>query len=198
MRRVPSKEEFLAGITAYDGDNRVYFDALHELQAGWGDPSKMADAIWPLLRNWHAPFYRWGTGDPKAIASGIEQNIGLLNDFRHRTIETMCAADEPKIKTLFLAFAHATRRTNRRGSQPSTVGAAKTLHLLSPGFLPLWDNAISDHYGCEQNAYDYVKFCRIMKDFAAAILPYMNQTDDRSVLKRIDEFNYAACTKRVR
>src|ERR1700691_4787304 len=40
--RVPSKEEFLAGIAAYDEDNHLYFQALHNLQKNWGDPTKMA------------------------------------------------------------------------------------------------------------------------------------------------------------
>ncbi len=195
MSRVPSKEEFLSAVEAYDGDNYLYFDALRNLQANWGDPAKMADAIWPWLRSWHAPFYRWGNSDPNAIASAIKENIELLSDLRDRTIDMLCAADEPPIRTLFWAFSKGTGRTNSNGFQPSSVGAAKVLHLLSPGFLPLWDNKISDHYRCEQDAFGYIKFCRMMKQFAAAIQPYLGKPDDRSLLKRIDEFNYSSITE---
>jgi hypothetical protein len=195
MAKIPSSEQFLAGVAAYDGNNCVYFEGLLGLQAGWGDPAKMADAIWPLLRNWHADFYRYGNGDPQAIASAIGQNIGPLNTLRNRTINTLCAADEPVIRTLFWAFAKATGRTNSKGFQASSVGAAKALHLLSPGILPLWDNAISDCYQCDQEAFGYVRFCRIMKEFAAAVRPYLPVPDDRSILKRIDEFNYSSVVR---
>lgn len=193
--RVPSKEQFLAAIAAYDGDNYLYFEALRNLQANWGDPAKMADAIWPWLRSWHAPFYRWGNGDPNAIASAISENIKLLGDLRHRTIDTLCAADEPPIRTLFWAFSKGTGRTNSNGFQPSPVGAAKVLHLLCPGFLPLWDTKISDHYHCEQDPFGYIKFCGMMRQFAAAVQPYLDKPDDRSTLKRIDEFNYSSITE---
>src|SRR5207302_1588820 len=113
--------------------------ALHKIKANWGESARMADGIWLLLRDWHRPFYRWGQGDPQNIASAIEQNITALGAIRDRTIVTLSASDEVQIRSLFRAFAQATRRTNKNGSQPSSVGAAKVLHLLSPAFLPIWD-----------------------------------------------------------
>jgi hypothetical protein len=195
MANIPNRDEFLAGVAAYDGNNCVYFEGLAGLQEGWGDPAKMADAIWPLLRNWHADFYRYGSGNPQAIASAIEQSIDSLNALRGRTIDTLCAADEPAIRTLFWAFAKATGRTNSKGFQASSVGAVKAMHLLLPGLLPLWDTAISDRYHCDQDAFGYIKFCRIMREFAAAVRPYLPIPDDRSILKRIDEFNYSSVVR---
>src|SRR5580700_10680808 len=151
MANIPNRDEFLAGVAAYDGNNCVYFEGLAGLQEGWGDPAKMADAILPLLRHWHADFYRYGSGNPQAIASAIEQSIDSLNALRGRTIDTLCAADEPAIRTLFWAFAKATGRTNSKGFQASSVGAVKAMHLLLPGLLPLWDTAISDRYHCDQD-----------------------------------------------
>lgn len=191
MPRVPSKEEFLSALAAYDGDNYLYFEALHNLQSNWGDPRKMANAIWSWLRSWHAPFYRYGNGDPNAIAAAIKENIELLTAFRDRTIDSLCPADGLPIRTLFWAFSKGTGRTNSRGFQPSSVGAAKVLHLLCPGFLPLWDTKISDHCHCDQDAFGYVKFCGMMKQFAASIEPYLSKPDDRSLLKRTDEFHYS-------
>ena len=154
----------------------------------------MADAIWPWLRSWHAPFYRWGNGDPNAIASAIKENIEKLSDLRDRKIDMLCAADEPLIRILFWAFSKGTGRTNSNGFQPSPVGAAKVLHILSPAFLPLWDTKILEHYHCEQDAFGYVKFCRMTKQFAAEVQSYLSKPDDRSLLKRIDEFNYSSIT----
>lgn len=75
------------------------------------------------------------------------------------------------------------------------MGAAKTLHALCPHFLPLWDDAIADRYGCDDDAFGYAKFCRLMKEFASVIKPYLSMRDDRSVLKRVDEFNWAVTRK---
>jgi hypothetical protein len=188
----------MAGVEAYDGNNRVYFDALRGLQAGWGDPTKMADAIWPLLKDWNKPFYRWGKGNPALLASGIEQSLELLNGFRHRTIDTLVATDEPSIKVLFSALTRATGRTNKKGFQSSPVGATKALHLLCPYFSPVWDEAISDHYGCERITLGFANFCGIMRELAAEVQPYLPIPDDRSVLKRIDEFHYSTIKKRRR
>jgi hypothetical protein len=190
--RIPGREEFLSGVAAYDGDNDLYFEALRGLQAGWGDPTKMANAIWPWLRCWHADFYRRGQGDPTAIACGIKEKISLLEGFRDRTVDTLCTADEPKVRELFWTFRKATGRTNSNGFSATPVGAAKTLHILCPHFLPLWDNAIADHYHCECETFGYAnKFCRLMKEFASAVQSYLKRPDDRSTLKRVDEYNWS-------
>src|ERR1700691_7374 len=191
---MPSREEFLEAIAAYDGDNHLYFEGLRKLVADWGNPTKMADAIWPWLRSWHAPFYRWGEGDPDAIASCIRDNIQQLNAFRNRTIDTLSASDESAIQQLFWAFSKATGRRNSKGFQPTTVGAAKVLHILAPGFLPLWDTKISDCYGCTQDSTGYIRFVRTMRNFAAGAHSFLDSPDDRSILKRIDEFNYSSIT----
>jgi hypothetical protein len=159
----------------------------------------MADAIWPWLRNWHSKFYSYGDGDPKNIASAIKQKIKLLDGLRDRTIDTLSPADDPIIRGLFWSFTIATGRTNKKGVQGTPVGAAKVLHSLSPSFLPLWDDSISDYYDCERDGegFGYTKFCRIAKQPAKVVEPYVNKPDDQTVLKRIDEFLYAKLQQRV-
>lgn len=195
--RIPSREVFLAAVASYDGNNRVYFDGLRGIQTGWGDPTKMAEAIWPLLCDWHREFYRWGRGDPAAIASGIKQKMSLLDGFRNRTINTLCAADEPKVRDLFWTFQETTGRTNSKFSDRTPVGAAKAMHLLCPSFLPLWDGVIADLYRCEHDPFGYIKFCRLMKEFAAAVQSFLCVPDDRTVLKRIDEYNWSITHRRT-
>jgi hypothetical protein len=94
MPRIPGKDKFLAGVAAYDGNNQVYFEAQRGLQTSWGDPTKMADAIWPWLRCWHADYYRYGQDEqgaiPRRIACGIEQHLSLLMVFGTAR-STLCA-----------------------------------------------------------------------------------------------------------
>lgn len=196
---VPTRDGFQAGLTAYEKKERrgpVYFEALGKLRGAWRRAEPMADAISLLLKSWHREFYRFGRLDRKILAACIEKTMHELEQLRSRDIQTLCAADEPTVKTLFRAFMVATCRQNRSGSQESTVATAKALHLLSPGFLPLWDNPIAQQYGCMLMwSEDYISFCWQMKELATAVKPFLDPADNRSVLKRIDEFNYAAYTK---
>jgi hypothetical protein len=61
----------------------------------------------------------------------------------------------------------------------------------------LWDNAIAGAYDqFPMWAHNYIAFCWQMKEVAAAVQGYQPDPDDRSLLKRIDEFNYSVYTKR--
>lgn len=124
-RSVPTRDEFLAGVVAYDGNSDIYFQALRGVEACWGDPRKMADAIGLLLCDWHRDYYHWGKSDPTALASAIGDKFNLLDKFRCRTITTLSYADAPEIRQLFWPFHRATGRTNKRGSDASPVGSAK-------------------------------------------------------------------------
>ena len=195
MVRIPLKDEFLRVVAAYGGHNEYYFEALTGLRANWGNAGKMADAIWPWLRNWHSEFYMYGDGDAKAIASAIEKDFTIIDKLRDREIGTLTAADTPAISRLFWKFAVAAGRQNKKGRQSTPVGAAKILHSLCPNFLPMGDDKIFGYYGCELDENGYLKFCRIAKQFAAGAKSFLADPDDRSVLKRIDEFNYSYITE---
>lgn len=196
---VPTSDEFSAGIRAYEKNERrglTYFEALRNLRADWGRAELMADAIWLLLKSWHRPFYMYGPLDLKALARCVEETMHDLDRLRSREVLSLCAADEPTVEGLFRAFTVATRRRNKSGSQESTVATAKAVHLACPGFLPLWDNPIAYRYGYTLMwSKDYISFCWQMKELATAVKTYLRPTDDRTLLKRIDEFNYAAYTK---
>jgi hypothetical protein len=199
MLYIPTKDEFDAGIAAYakrEHRGPIYFEAQSKLQTSWGNAALMAEAIWILLNSWHRDFYRFGSINLEALTSCIESNMENLDRIRSRSISSLCDEDELMIRSLFRAFTEATRRKNKSGSQESTVATAKSLHLISPGLLSLWDNAIAYKYGCILMwSEDYISFCRKMKEITAAISTYLSSEDNRTPLKRIDEFNYAAYTK---
>jgi hypothetical protein len=41
---------------------------------------------------------------------------------------------------------------------------------------------------------DYLVFCRLMKELAEAVADYVDASDQCTLLKRLDEFNYALNT----
>jgi hypothetical protein len=76
------------------------------------------------------------------------------------------------------------------------VAVAKTLHLLAPAFFPLWDDAIAKAYGCyysEAPAEAYIRFCRIIRGLATSLVGVVS--GPKTLLKQIDEYNYAKFTQ---
>ncbi len=156
----------------------------------------MSAGIRLLLKSWHNAFYRFGLYDPACLATCIDQNIATLSALRERKIDSLGSADEPSVRHLFSAFTEALKGGKNR-QQESTVATAKAMHLLAPAFLPLWDTPIAGAYDqFPMWAHNYIGFCRQMKELAAAIQGHVPNPDDCTVLKRIDEFNYAVYTKR--
>lgn len=80
----------------------------------------------------------------------------------------------------------------------SPVSVSKALHLLAPGFFPLWDDSISRAYGCYYNenpAQRYISFCKNTKIIADKVKE-CNIRSDRTLIKLIDQYNYSKYTKK--
>ena len=197
---IPDCDEFLRGVHAYENEQRgnVYFQALNHIQQNWGNAEEMAHGIRILLHSWHQNFYRFGRLDGHLLIDSIKDNYEIIDKLRGRNIDTLSAADEPEIKDIYNNLLDALRGGERR----SPVAVAKSLNLLSPNFLPLWDSDIALAYGYVWSGIltqftdtDYISFCWKMKDMVARVQVCMPNPDDRSFLKRIDEYNYSKYTK---
>ncbi len=196
---IPTRQEFRDAIEQFNRQERrayVYYVALDALTAGWGDPTKMSRAIGVFLEIWHSAFYRYGPLDLAALTICVSKHLPVLEKLRLRTIQSLSKEDEPTIRDLFGAFTEALRG-GKGGTNKSPVATAKALHLLAPGFLPLWDNAIALAYGhASKWADDYLAFCWQLRELSAAVADYVDTPDECALLKRIDEFNYAVYTRR--
>lgn len=164
----------------------------------WGDPSQMADALGVLLLVWNNAFYRYGLFDYDTLESVLRTNMVCLNRFRKRGIETLGMEDEEPVNTLFAAFLDglAIAEGKSKGIR-SPVSVAKALHLLAPGFFPLWDNKIAKAYHCHYShdpSGQYLRFMKICKDMAESLRGKV-EIRGSTLLKVIDEYNYAKFTK---
>jgi hypothetical protein len=197
--RVPSETEFKAAITAYrtrEARGPIYFQALQHITEHWGNAVEMATGIGLLLRSWHNAFYRFGPYDPARLTACLDENMLILGTLRERVINSFAADDESQVRRLFSTVT-AALKGGKKGTQESTVATAKAMHLLAPGFLPLWDNPIADAYGqFPMSAHNYISFCGQIKQLASAVEGYVPNPDDCTILKRVDEFNYAVFTQR--
>ncbi len=195
---IPTRGEFRAAIEEFNRKERrayVYYVALEALTVGWGNPTKMSGAIGVLLEIWHNAFYRFGPFNLTELKNCLADHLPSLGALRPRTIQSLSKEDEQTIRELFDSFTRALRG-GKGGTAESTVATAKALHLLAPGFLPLWDNLIALAYGhFLMWADDYLAFCWQMKELAEAVASYVDAPDQCTLLKRIDEFNYAVYTR---
>ncbi len=173
----------------------IYFEALQIVQENWGNSNHMALGIQRLIRSWNRFFANF---DLDKLRNCLEKNMLVLSNFRNRNISTLSDDDSESIKNLFNQFLDALKRT--RDNTKSPVSVAKALSLLAPHFFPIWDSNIAFAYNCLYVLVDfaddsYIRFCRKMKLMSERIHHCAPNPDDRSLLKRIDEYNYSKYTR---
>jgi hypothetical protein len=194
---IPSKKEFRKGYEAYNQRERrgfVYFEALQTVTANWGDAELMASGIQRLIRSWNRFYANFNFSD---LTCFLRDNIEILSAYKERHIFDLAEADEDQIRRLFQKLLQALRRENDGVLSP--VSVAKAFGVLTPDFLPIWDSNIAYRYDCpyyltEVADSPYLRFCHKMKVFSKKVRQYVPHPDDRALLKRIDEYNYAKYT----
>jgi hypothetical protein len=194
-------EELQVGCLAFQQRERrdaMYKTATFLVKHFWGKPTEVAEGLGVLLCVWNHAFYRNGPFDYDLLEQCIAKNQSVLETFRHRNILTHSQDDESQMKTLFQDFLVALRICEGKcKGRASPVGVAKALHLLAPGFFPLWDEKIARAYDCYYDSDPpgrYMAFFTKTKAMAEALAPQVN-VSGKTLLKLIDEYNYAKYTK---
>ena len=200
----PSPAELEQGYQAFQQHEQrdaMYKVATFLVDHFWGKPAEMADGLGVLLLTWNQAHYRYGAFDFDNLEKCISSNLTLLAGYRERSILSYLPADDKPIKDLFRQFLHALRvcEGSRKGAT-SPVAVAKALHLFAPAFFPLWDDKIARAYHCHyayKPAEKYLTFFAKMKQITEALQNHVDtQGTGKTLLKLIDEYNYARYTKR--
>ena len=153
----------------------------------------MTEALAVLLQTWNKVYYRFHKFDAahfKELETTLHAQEPAALTFRSRKLETFKESDFPVVLRLYTAF--------ERVLHP--VGAVKTLHLLAPGFFPLWDDKIAAAYRCRitpkvSNAECYVQFMGKVREECMRLRDTIPQ--EVNVVKAIDEFNYCCHAKNM-
>jgi len=158
------------------------------------EPSKVAEGLGVLLLVWNQACYRHGPFDYSALEECLKRNRENLNKYQKRDILSYSAEkDGSPIKVLFQDFLEALQICDGKCKGRRTpVGAVKALHLLAPGFFPLWDARIAKWYGCSYASdptASYLKFMQIVRTNVEHLKPNCDMKT-REILKQIDEFNW--------
>jgi len=203
MIQVPTTEDFQRGCSTFQAKEKrdaMYKTATFLIDHFWGQAPEIADSLGVLLLTWNQAFYRYGAFDFHLLEEAIADNQTQLGAFRVRDILSYSTEEDVAIKLLFNRFMVALQICEgaKKGTQ-SPVSAAKTLHLLAPRFFPLWDLKIANAYGCRyaHNPSDqYVRFIGKTKGLAERLAEAAQVFGSgKSLLKLIDEYNYAKYTK---
>jgi hypothetical protein len=204
MTKTPTLRQFHRGCIAFRSHEKrdaIYKTGIFLVTHNWGSPAQMADGLGALLLASNQTFYRYGSFDFQRLEDTIAADQHRLAAFRSRDILDYVPSDDESIRLLFDRFLRALEVCEgpKKGAR-SPVIVAKALHGLAPRFFPLWDQRIANAYGCpftQRPSKEYVLFMSKMKDFAKQLVSAGLVSDDggRTLLKCIDEYNYAKYTK---
>ena len=178
----------------------MYRVATFLVKQFWGQARELADGIGVLLLTWNQAHYRYGAPDLERFERLLTEEADTLQSLRDRDISTFSRQDTQTTKALFLSALTALEITEGRSKgRQSPVAVAKALHLLAPGFFPLWDKAIAIAYTCDYSvgAVDaYLRFIDIAKAMVERHAQTIPLLANKTPLKVLDEYNYAKFTKK--
>ena len=202
--KVPSPGEFRKGYRAFQRRERrdaMYKTAEFLILRFWWRPADLANGLGVLLLTWNQAFYRYGGFDFAKLERCLRKNVRALGKFHRRDILSYSAEDNKAVVSLFQQFLTALRSHRKHGRLiKSPVSVAKALHMLAPNFFPLWDDKIARAYRCYYSVNPegkYLKFIRQTKLIAEHLEAHTKVArKGRTLLKLIDEYNYAKFTKR--
>ncbi len=201
--KIPTPDEIKQGYQEFQRREKrdaMYKTATFLVAHFWGKPAEMADSLGVLLLTWNQAFYRYGSFDFDQLEECIKENLSFLEKYRVKSILGYNSNDDKVVSRLFREFLIALQISdgNKAGTK-SPVATAKALHLLAPDYFPLWDDKIARAYDCyysNKPEGKYLKFMSICQQIATTLHMAMDrQNTGKTLLKLIDEFNYARYTK---
>lgn len=201
MWALPTRDKFLEGVNIYEDKeprDAMYSVATRWIDLNWGNPIDMASGIGVILISWNKVYYQRGEFNYSGLESMLGQYMHYFNYFRSIHIREYSVYQSRQIEYIYKLIQSPLEVTRKGAPIRAAVSTAKALHVISPNFFPLWDNAIAEYYDCDyaaNGAATYTKFISIMKQFAFIVEGWGVQKS-KSVLKLIDQYNYAAITKK--
>lgn len=130
------------------------------------------------------------------LKKSIQIHKNFLESTRKLDLEKTDLNDyEKNIKNCYLKIRYAVAPTS----------ASKVLHMLSPGFFPMWDNKIREEVRKEykprkinESEKGYYNFMWAIKDFLIkyrVAIHLLNKRYKKSKLRILDEYLWIACNK---
>ena len=180
-------------IEARDLFYRAATDLVRRARDDQASPLTLGEAVAVLLFSWNSALYRYtpATVDHVArIESLLTANLPALDRWRPGELHPAALLGEStEIAATFTDFE----------TLLGPVGGAKALHLLAPGFFPIWDDKIAAAYGCRlgkagTNGRRYVRFMSCTAEQCQRLRGELGVPAD--LVKALDEWNYVTITRK--
>ncbi len=151
----------------------------------------ISEAIAVLLQTWNREYYRFRKFNAQHftdIDNLLSSQRAALSTARTNKIQSLNSSDKTTVIQTFREFELVL----------GPVGAAKSLHLLAPGYFPLWDRAIAEAYvgNLGKAGTNGPRFWQMMCYASQQAQALIASGFTGNPLKAIDEFNYCHCSKR--
>jgi len=183
----------------WDSAYRIATTLVHE---GWSNPphlQKVVDGLNVLLRVWNQQFYGPSGFNERGVEEWLGNNWQKIDRFHREDISSLDASTHEAIAGTFIELLARLKKTLDGKQSPVSVG--KALHLLAQRFFPAWDSDIACNWKCRYSTWPsvaYIVFCHRIKEFAAPLKEALAADDsprrawlsEKTLLKRIDEYNY--------
>jgi hypothetical protein len=169
---LPSDDDVLAKRSIYAAEeprDLAYRVARFLIDHDRSDRSDFSagDGVALLLMSWNDAFFRFRPGPVRTLAADLDRLIlrhqDQLEELKVRSIVSYVeAVERAALETLYRQFL----------ALLWPVGTAKAMHVLAPGFFPIWDTAIARAFRLplsppELSVNSYFGLMRIAQRFAA-------------------------------
>lgn len=190
--RLPNDDEVVAKRPIYaaaEPRDLAYNVSRHLIERAYTGDGRFSrgDGVAILLMSWNSGFYRFrpdlGRELAPALEKLIEEHDAALGSWRDRSAATYDpAVDAADVERVYRAFVQVLW----------PVGTAKSLHVLAPGFFPIWDQWIARAFRLrlsppETSVTSYLTLMDIASEFARG-----SRLADP--LKALDEWAYVTYT----
>jgi hypothetical protein len=179
-------------IEARDLFYRAATDLVRRARDDQSSPLSLGEAVAVLLFTWNSAFYRYHpptVDHVERIEDLLRSTQPALDHWRRAELRPAEILGWPtEILATFTEFE----------TLLGPVGAAKALHLLAPGFFPIWDRTIAAAYRCGlgkagTNAERYARFMSHTAEQCERLRGEPGAPAD--LVKALDEWNYVTYTR---
>jgi hypothetical protein len=134
----------------------------------------------------------------ETLGSKLIQMDSKLKNFKQENLSTIDLTKEAeKITATYDEIMNTRWKSNRgRIKRVGPTSTSKALHLVAPNLFMIWDRAIRNYYGFNDDGVEYTRFLMTMQSWLKELKPTiegLQQKYDKSCTKIIDEYNWIKC-----
>lgn len=204
INKTPDPEEFLKLVTMYEEKyeslEMIYRDSLKKFNAKElhnFNKDEIQSILAQYLMKWGNMTRVLGYKGCTALGTKLQQMDTRLKTIKQEDLLTIDLSKTSKEIADFYTEIMNTTWTSKKGrvKRVGPTSASKALHLVAPNVFMIWDRAIRQYYGFQENGKDYVRFLTTMQSWLKELKPNMEklQKYSKSYTKIIDEYNWIKC-----